>query len=687
MSLLLVMEHFGGLSLPGCGEGGACEQAANSVWGKVPLGSFDWPVSFLGLAYFVSLFAVWLGVRGGVPRAFRYLVRLGALVSLGFCLIIVVERTFCPYCIAAHAGNFAFWITMESARIPFRRFRFAAVTFGAAFVLVSLVLGIFDARHRGMLREKAESERSVAAQQIIDQSRDPHEETSDVEAADGDVSAEEPPGVEAPAEQSSDTAPQATEPSADGTPVAGSPETETPGVEPAGEEAPITGSPGEGAPAQETQPSATSPNEPEGTDVSGADQSVFTGRYRSGPEEAPIRIVLITDYQCRDCYSIEQQVETLRQTRSDISISVKHFPFNTDCNPAVSRTMHSNACWAARAAEAAGMLWGSEGFWKMHTWLFSRRGVFQTTAELEGAIRDMGYDPTGFTRLMSSQKTLDPIQVDTEEAKRLGLHFTPMIFINGVELKGWSAPNALIRTVEQVAEANPPPRSAAYDRPPLAFDKYVEDWRQQTQVPLPRHAQEWTIGPENADIDILLWGDYQESGTKLADTIIREFANERSDVRYSYRHFPFNSDCNPNLDDRRHPNACRAALAAETAGRLGGNEGYWKMHAWLMENQDRFSDEGVRQAAQGMGFDPEAFVSSMADSMLQESILQDIQAGGRLPRLRYGMPAGIYGVPAIFVNGRFVPRWSLGDRPVLREILEKAVDGPAGSTTSTTREP
>ncbi len=31
MSLLLVLEHLGGLSLPGCGEDGYYEQAANSA--------------------------------------------------------------------------------------------------------------------------------------------------------------------------------------------------------------------------------------------------------------------------------------------------------------------------------------------------------------------------------------------------------------------------------------------------------------------------------------------------------------------------------------------------------------------------------------------------------------------------------------------------------------------------------
>jgi protein-disulfide isomerase/uncharacterized membrane protein len=581
MSLLLVAEHFGGLSLPGCGAGGACEQAANSAWGKIPLGGFEWPVSFVGLAYFMSIFVTWIVTRGGVPNIFRNLVRLGAIGSLGFCVIIIHEQMLCPYCIAIHIGNFAFWITMESTRISSSRPRFAMTSVGAIFALVTALLWIIDVQYRDTVREKAESDRSEAAQLMIDES---------------------------------------------------------------------------------------------GKRQTSSDESLFTGRYRIGPAEAPIRIVIFTDYQCQDCYNIEKQLRVLYETRQDISISIKHSPFNSDCNPYISRTMHPNACWAARAAEAAGKLWGPEGLWKMHKWLFDHRGTFETTSELETGIREMGYDPTGFAQAMSSDETLKAVRADVIEGKQLGLFFTPMIFINGVELKGWNAPNALIRTVEQVASTNPPALSAAFDQPPLARQKYIDDWREQPEIVLPEDGQEWSLGATDAEVVVVLWGDYQQAGTSKADAIIRSLAESDANVRYSYRHFPFNSDCNPNLKSRRYPNSCQAALAAEAAGRLGGNEGYWRMHAWLMANQDRFDDEALRQAATKLGFDADSFFIAMTDDDLQANIQDDIQAGSRLPRLRLGTAAGVNSIPTIFVNGRYIPRWRLDDRSVLEEIIAEAAD-------------
>jgi protein-disulfide isomerase len=399
----------------------------------------------------------------------------------------------------------------------------------------------------------------------------------------------------------------------------------------------------------------------------------FTGRYRVGPAEAPIRIVMFTDYQCGDCANVERQLKRLHETRDDLSISIKHFPFNSDCNQYITRRVHSNACWAARAAEAAGILWGPEGFWKMHEWLFGRRGRFESNEVLENGIRSLGYDPEGFVSVMTSDETLAAVSADIEEAHALGLHFTPMIYINGVELKGWNAPEALIRTVEEVAATNPPARSAASDRPPLALDKAVDDWRFQPELTLPPDEQPWVTGAgADARVRVVVWGDYQESGTARADSTIRGFASGRNDVSYAFRHFPFNSECNPKVEDQRHPLACMAARAAEAAGALGGNEAYWRMHSWLMENPGDCGEAGLKGRATEIGLDADAFWAAMRDPASQKNILDDVAAGDLLPQLRHGAPKGIFAVPSVFVNERYIPRPWINGQSALTPILEEA---------------
>ncbi|MEW6252437.1 MAG: thioredoxin domain-containing protein, partial [Planctomycetota bacterium] len=399
----------------------------------------------------------------------------------------------------------------------------------------------------------------------------------------------------------------------------------------------------------------------------------FTGRYRVGPEDAPIRIVMFTDHQCPDCKTIEGQVSELIRTRADVSVSIRYFPFNSDCNRhAPNNTRHPNACWAARAAEAAGMLWGAEGFWKMHSWLFAHDGRFETEAELLAGIRSLGYDPANFVATMTGPETLARVQADCEEAIDLGLFFTPMIFINGVEFRGWNVPNALARTVAEVAATNPPRRLPVHDVPARAREKFLADWRDWNggqPITLPAEPHAWTLGPADARVRIVLWGDYQEPQTARHDQLIRRFMTGRNDVQYTYRHYPFNNECNRRVQSKRFPLACLAARAAEAAGQLGGNDGFWKMHAWLMDNQASVGAESLRAAAPQLGLDSAQLFGALTGAAGARHIYDDIEAGAQLPQLRHGAPPGVFGIPTVFVNGKYVPRLLLQGEPVLEEIL------------------
>jgi protein-disulfide isomerase len=667
MSLLLTAEHIGDLALPGCGAGGPCEEAANSIWGKVPL--IQWPVAFLGLAYFGAMLAAWIISRGALPGLLCWVGRLGILGSVFFCVIIVVEWLFCPYCVAAHVGNLGFWITLELARSSTSRTVAALTGFAVTFAGLTGGTGAWHAVEQQRREERGEAERKLALQEMIERSRDPKE-----------TPLVDPPTVDSPT---------ADPPAAD----------------------PRQGEPAD--PAENASPAQEPP--------AAAEQPPFTGRYRLGPEKAPIRIVMITDYQCRDCRRQEQIVMQLVESRDDLSLSVKHFPFNSQCNPYVPGRMHPNACWAARAAEAAGILYGNDGFWKMHKWLFARGGGF-TGEELQRGLLELGFDPPRFYPVLQSEETLERVRADTREARSLGLHFTPMIFINGVELKGWYVRDAVRRTIEELAATNPPPRTAAADHPPPATQKLIEDWVDQPIRPLPPDANAWHLGATRPAIDIVLWGDFQEEGCAKADAIIRDFVTGRADARYTFRHYPFNSACNPNLPYERHVMACWAARVAEAAGVVGGADIYWATHAWLMENHDlplrqasaalgvdpdalgkalftmseddrqkkcaalgvdsaraiqlmqQAANDALADAAAEMGLDIEKLRAEMVNPQLDQAISEDIQAARRLPVLRYGRRPGLYGIPTIFINGKYVLRWRLEDRVLLEDILRRAAE-------------
>ncbi|MFH1144134.1 MAG: thioredoxin domain-containing protein [Candidatus Eisenbacteria bacterium] len=620
-SLLLALEHLGALSLPGCGQDSPCARAAASAWGRVP--GLGWPTAFLGLAYFAGALFTWIAARGRAVGPWRMIVRLGALISAGFLLVLLFKGYACNYCLAAHLANFGFLFIVErAARLARTRGAWLhplapVVSLALVFVIVSAVLALLEVREKAAVAQRQESERTESTAEIIAATLAAGQNATD--------SGEDPEA----------------------------------GAVGAGE----VGAGADGVSGDETSPTGAPASDP---GLAGGIQppwkGAFTGRYRLGPEKAAVRIVIYTDYQCRDCARIEQEIERLLASREKVSLSVKQFPMCRDCNPNAERTLHPNACWAARAAEAAGILRGSEGFFQMHRWLFSVGGSFDRNS-LQTRLAEWNYDPTEFAALMNGTRVLDLIHADVEEGMWLGLHYTPMVFVNGVEMKGIFSPNAITRTVEEVLLRSPQPLTASVDQPPPALQKYVDDWWQQPRRDLRDDGAAWTLGPTEAPIEVVVWGDYQEPNTAQADQALRERVGQRGNMRYTFRHFPVQRDCNPIAEVDRHPQACAASRAAEAAGRLGGNEAYWRMHAWLFENRERFSEAAVLAAAREMGLDEQAFQRTLADPELTQAIREDCLATRSL---------GLTAVPSIFVNGRFLPRWKLAGASPLDLILERA---------------
>jgi len=600
-ALILVLEHLGGIALPGCGPGSACAELARGKWGKVP--GVNWPVSFVGLAYFVGALVAWLASRRGVSTGLRYLVRLGAVFSLGFVVLMLAEKHFCQYCLGAHLGNFAFWIVLESTRTPAAQSLRALATMGSVFVLVSLPLGFAQWRTRAAMQQRGQELAAEDTAKMIEVTRRAQATTAPTTGT-----AAPPSGV-----------------------------------------------------AHASQPSAADDYPYQGG---------FRGRYVYGPAEAAVRIVMFTDYQCVDCQRVEREVRGLLARHKDVSLSVKHFPFNKECNPTVDHDLHSNACWAARAAETAGLLYGNDGFWAMHLWLFDHKGVFTTRHELENAVRSLGYDPAGFVKRMMSDETLQLVQADIREARQLGLFQTPMIFINGVELRGWYAEDAVVRAVEAVLAQNPRPLTHAVDHPPLASGKVVGDWREQPVRQIPPDQVRWPLGPDDAPAKIVVFSDYQVPNTAESDAVIRRWIAGRTDAQYTFRHYPFNRDCNPNVSSTKSERGCWAARAAEAAGRLGGVEGYWRMHAWLLSHQQSFTDEALREAAGELGFEPDALLAAMSSPEVEAAIRDDVDAGAKI---------NLSAIPSILVNGRIIARWGyLGPergREIITGILNAATTG------------
>ncbi|MCA9292131.1 MAG: thioredoxin domain-containing protein [Phycisphaerales bacterium] len=591
-SAMLVAHAIAGLRLPGCGPGSACDLATSSAFGRLP--GLEWPLSHVGLAYFLAMLAGWLVERGRASGPFVAMARLGGLVSLFYLGLIAFEGYFCRYCIAAHVGNLLF-VGVVGGRPALGRVRQGATMLLTLAIAGAVIAGV-HVRQQSIAAADDEARLAESVQRIVDGA----------------------------------TAPVDVAPAPNDDPVSTLATVDTARHAPAGG---------------------------------------FTGRYRIGPADAPLRLVVISDFQCADCKRIEAEIHELLRERDDLSVSTKHFPMCTLCNPNITRNLHPNACWAARAAEAAGILAGEDGYWAMSRWLFSRDGSF-TDASLPGDLRSIGFnDPDDFIRVMMSDRTLALVQQDIDEAVALGLYFTPMIFLNGEQIHGWRAPNAVRRAVEAVAATNPPRGTAMDDHPPLASRKYIDDWLREPRSPhelaSTGRAALRALGPVDAAVEIVMWADYENEAAGQADAEIRRLIVERDvPVRYVFRHYPLNRDCNEGAPEHLvNAHACAAATAAEAAGVVGGMDAFWRLHAWLFAHQESLTDDSMRAAALGLGLDAAAFDAALGSDVVATALRADTMDG-----LRAAIPS----MPTIFINGRRVVRWRLNEQSMLEPLIAEA---------------
>jgi protein-disulfide isomerase len=383
----------------------------------------------------------------------------------------------------------------------------------------------------------------------------------------------------------------------------------------------------------------------------------FTGRHRIGPERAPLRLVLFLDYGCPDCRRIDGEALALVRGRDDLSLSIKHFPLDDDCNRRarrLGRDPHPGACLAARAAEAAALAGGDDAFWSLHTWLMGRDRLPQQE-ELEQAPEALGIPPGAFREALLGQEAEARVAADVEEGLALGVESTPALFLNGVELREWRAPGALSRALASLAARAPATAGPGADRPPSALERALGDWRREPQRELPTRAGL----PARAGFELVLWGDYLDEPTRALLVSLRASLASRPEARLVFRHYPLDATCVPDAP-ALHPGACRLARQAEAARLTGGEEALARFEAWVLAREAGAKLETLA-AAQAAGVPPAEFAELATAPATLAAITLDVDAARKL---------GVQTLPLLFIDGKRVPRWRLdGEGDVLAAIL------------------
>jgi protein-disulfide isomerase len=163
-----------------------------------------------------------------------------------------------------------------------------------------------------------------------------------------------------------------------------------------------------------------------------------TGAPVRGKLDAPVTLVVFSDFECPWCSKIEPVLaELLAQNRDTLRIVFKHLPL----------PMHQQAEPAALAAIAA----QKQGkFWEMHDTLFQTTLWTPSTID-ETALR-IGLNMDKFRADLNSQETRMQLAKDKSDAQAADVTSTPSMFVNGRPVRDRSL-SALQKMVTEAAPA------------------------------------------------------------------------------------------------------------------------------------------------------------------------------------------------------------------------------------------
>ncbi len=148
-----------------------------------------------------------------------------------------------------------------------------------------------------------------------------------------------------------------------------------------------------------------------------------------------IEFVLFEDFGCDACKELSFNLEKLlKEYDNKFKIYIKFYPWDTQCNPYIKRTLHNDVCLAAYAA----MKMHDKGlFYPYYDLVFANQDNISLDSLTEFA-NQFGVDTNKFEDQIKSKKYIDIINEHVDEAENCGsikntkvVSGTPTIFVNG----------------------------------------------------------------------------------------------------------------------------------------------------------------------------------------------------------------------------------------------------------------
>lgn len=148
----------------------------------------------------------------------------------------------------------------------------------------------------------------------------------------------------------------------------------------------------------------------------------LSGSPSKGPEDAPVKIAVFTDFQCPYCAKLAEMIDQVVDKYPEkVRVVFKNYPIR-------SHQYAEKAALAALAADRQGK------FWEFHDLLFADYRNLDDEKVREFA-RELNLDMEKFESDWSDPRLSAQIQTDTRQGSQAGVRGTPTVFINGRRLK------------------------------------------------------------------------------------------------------------------------------------------------------------------------------------------------------------------------------------------------------------
>jgi formate-nitrite transporter family protein len=153
-----------------------------------------------------------------------------------------------------------------------------------------------------------------------------------------------------------------------------------------------------------------------------------------------------------------------------------------------------------------------------------------------------------------------------------------------------------------------------------------------SQLTTPISAEDHVDGPDRAELELVMYGDFQCPYCTAAFPIVHRIRDQLAGrLLFAFRHFPLR---------QIHPDAERAAQAAEAAAAQGA---FWQMHDRMYESRGALGREDLIHYAAELGLDTERFTLELDSEIHAARVQRDVDSG---------LASGVTGTPGFFVGGR-----------------------------------